>query len=192
MIIRERYLSKIRPFYDKDLIKVITGIRRCGKSVILTQIIDELKKNGISDKNIVYINFESKEYSNLKNDDDLYFYIKEKLNPNEKMYLFFDEIQNIDKWEKAVNSFKADYKENVSIFITGSNSDLLSGELATYLAGRYVSFKVYPFTFQEVCELKGLENKDKYELERDFDDYVKWGDYRKDLCLIPKSKFGLI
>lgn len=79
MIIRERYLSKIRPFYDKDLIKVITGIRRCGKSVILTQIIDELKKNGISDKNIVYINFESKEYSNLKNDDDLYFYIKEKI-----------------------------------------------------------------------------------------------------------------
>ena len=120
------------------------------------------------------------------------FILKKKLNPNEKMYLFFDEIQNIDKWEKAVNSFKADYKENVSIFITGSNSDLLSGELATYLAGRYVSFKVYPFTFQEVCELKGLENKDKYELERDFDDYVKWGEYRKDLCLIPKSKFGLI
>ena len=173
MIIREKYLSKIRSFYDKDLIKVITGIRRCGKSVILTQIIDELKRNGIDKKNIIYLNFESKQYSDIKNDDNLYIYVKEKIKG--KTYLFFDEIQNIENWEKAVNSFKADYKDNVSIFITGSNSDLLSGELATHLAGRYVSFKIYPFTFQEVCELKGLKNKDKYDLERDFDDYVKWG-----------------
>jgi len=175
MIIREKYLSKIRPFYNQDLIKVITGIRRCGKSVILTQIIDELKKDGVKDKQIIYMNFESKEYSNIKNDDDLYDYIKEKMVEDIKYYLFFDEIQNIERWEKAVNSFKADLKEMVSIFITGSNSDLLSGELATHLAGRYVSFKIYPFTFKEVCDLKGIENKDKYELEKDFDDYVKWG-----------------
>lgn len=175
MIIREKYLSKIRPFYDQDLIKVITGIRRCGKSVILNQIMDELLKNGIKKQQMIYINFESKEYSNIKNDDDLYFYVKEKMSGDFKYYLFFDEIQNIDKWEKTVNSFKADLKDNVSIFITGSNNDLLSGELATHLAGRYVSFEIFPFTFNEVCMLKGIENKDKYELERDFDEYIKWG-----------------
>ena len=175
MIIREKYLSKIRPFYNVDLIKVITGIRRCGKSVILTQIMDELKDNGIKEEQIIYINFELKNYSNIKNDDDLYVYIKEKINKDIKYYLFFDEIQNVLYWEKAINSFKAEYKDKVSIFITGSNSDLLSGELATHLAGRYVSFKVFPFTFKEVCELKGKKNKDIYELEKDFNEYIKWG-----------------
>lgn len=175
MIIRESYLSKIRPFYDVDLIKVITGIRRSGKSVILTQIIDEIKKNGIDDEHIIYINFESKEYSFIKNDDDLYNYIKEKMKDKKKYYLFFDEIQNIEKWELAINSFKSDYKEKISIFITGSNSDLLSGELATHIAGRYVSFKVLPFSFKEVCILKGNSNKSKYELEEDFEDYMNWG-----------------
>ena len=175
MIIREKYLSKIRPFYDIDLIKVITGIRRCGKSVILEQIMDELKKDGVKEKQIIYINFESKENSFIKNDDDLYIYVKEKMVTKDKYYLFFDEIQNVDKWEKTINSFKADLKDSVSIFITGSNSDLLSGELATHLAGRYVSFKIFPFTFKEVCELKHIENKDKYDLDRDFEEYVKWG-----------------
>lgn len=175
MIIREKYLDKIRPFYNVDLIKVITGIRRCGKSVILEQIMNELKDDGIKESQIIYINFESKENSFIKNDDDLYLYVKEKLINNDKYFLFFDEIQNVDKWEKTINSFKADLKEKVSIFITGSNSDLLSGELATHLAGRYVSFKIYPFTFKEVCELKNIDNKDKYDLERDFEEYVKWG-----------------
>lgn len=175
MIIRDNYLSKIRPFYDVDLIKVITGIRRSGKSVILTQIIDEIKENGIDDKYIIYINFESKEYSFIKNDDDLYKYIKEKMTNNKKYYLFFDEIQNVEKWELAINSFKADYKEKVSIFITGSNSDLLSSELATHIAGRYVSFKILPFSFKEVCILKECEKKNKYELEEVFEDYMRWG-----------------
>ena len=175
MIIREKYLSKIRPFYDQDLIKVIMGIRRCGKSTILTQIIDEIKNNGVSDDQIIYLNFESKRYSNIKNDDDLYIYIKEKINKKVKYYLFFDEIQLIEKWERAVNSFKSDFKDKVSIFITGSNSDLLSGELATHLAGRYVSFTIYPFAFSEVCLLKGIIDKDKYELDKDFSDYVIWG-----------------
>ena len=174
MIIRENYLSKIRPFYDVDLIKVITGIRRCGKSVILTQIIDEIKKNNNS-KNIIYINFESKEYSFIKNDDDLYSYIKKNIKKNIKNYLFFDEIQNVERWEIAINSFKTDYKENVSIFITGSNSDLLSGELATHIAGRYVSFRILPFSFEEVCILKNCKNKNKYELEEIFNDYLNWG-----------------
>ena len=175
MIIREKYLSKIRPFYNVDLIKVITGIRRCGKSVILTQIMDELKATGIKEEQIIYINFELKKYSNIKNDDDLYLYIKEMLNKDIKYYLIFDDIQNILYWEKTINSFKAEYKDKVSIFITGSNSDLLSGELATHLAGRYVSFRIFPFTFKEVCKLKGKEDKGIFELEKDFYDYIKWG-----------------
>lgn len=175
MIIREKYLSKIRPFYDQDLIKVITGIRRCGKSVILTQIIDELKEKGIKEKNIIYINFEYKEYSGIKNDDDLYNYIKKKLTTKDKYYIFLDEIGRIEKWELAVNSFKAELGEKISIFITGSNSDLLSGELATHIAGRYVSFKIYPFTFKEVCKLKNINTKNKFELKEDFEDYLIWG-----------------
>ena len=171
MIVREKYLSKIRPFYDQDLIKVITGIRRCGKSVILTQIIDELKGKGINESQIIYINFENEDYAFIKNDIDLHNYIKEKIINEKKYYLFFDEIQNVEYWEKAINSFKA--SKNVSIFITGSNSDLLSGELATHIAGRYVSFKAYPFTFKEVCELKKL--KDNSEIEEAFNEYIKWG-----------------
>lgn len=175
MIIREKYLSKIRPFYDVDIIKVITGIRRCGKSIILMQIMDELKNKGIDEEQIIYINFEFEDYYFIKNDLDLHNYIKDKIVNDKKYYLFFDEIQNVENWEKAVNSFKAKCKDNVSIFITGSNSDLLSGELATHLAGRYVSFKVYPFTFKEVCELKNIKGKNKYELENDFNEYIKWG-----------------
>ena len=171
MIIREKYLSKIRPFYEQDLIKVITGIRRCGKSVILLQIIDELKQKGIKDSQIIYINFEFEDYSFIENDKDLHNYIKEQIVNKEKYYLFFDEIQNVKNWEKAVNSFKA--SKNVSIFITGSNSDLLSGELATHLAGRYVSFSVYPFTFKEVCNFKNLTNTN--EIENAFSDYIYWG-----------------
>ena len=175
MIIRENYLSKIRPFYDVDLIKVITGIRRSGKSVILTQIIDEIKNNKTNNNHIIYINFESKEYSFIKNDNDLYNYIKGQIKDSKKYYLFFDEIQNVEKWELAINSFKSDYKENVSIFITGSNSDLLSGELATHIAGRYVSFNVFPFSFEEVCVLKDIKSKSKYELDMIFEDYMIWG-----------------
>ena len=171
MIIREKYLSKIRPFYDQDLIKVIMGIRRCGKSVTLMQIIDELKEKGIQESQIIYINFEYEDYAFIKTDTDLHEFITEKIVNKEKYYLFFDEIQNVKGWEKAINSFKA--SKNVSIFITGSNSDLLSGELATHLAGRYVSFKIYPFTFKEVCQLKNIT--DKNDLEEAFNDYITWG-----------------
>lgn len=175
MIKREKYLKKIRPFYDQDLIKVITGIRRCGKSVILMQIMEELKEKGIESEQIIYINFEFFDYADLTDARALNDYVENKLKNDKKYYLFFDEIQNVDKWEKAINSLKAKYSDGVSIFITGSNSDLLSGELATHIAGRYVSFKVYPFTFREVCCLKGIVDKDKYELKREFDDYVIWG-----------------
>lgn len=175
MIKREKYLKNIRPFYEQDLIKVIMGIRRSGKSVILTQIIDELKENGIKDDQIIYVNFEFADYIDITDAKELNDFIEKKLVNKNKYYIFFDEIQNVNNWEKAVNSLKSKYKENVSIFITGSNSDLLSGELATHIAGRYVSFKVYPFTFDEVCELKDIKNKDKYQLEKQFDDYIIWG-----------------
>ena len=144
MIIREKYLSKIRPFYDQDLIKVIMGVRRCGKSVILLQIINELKEKGIPDSQIIYINFEYEDYAFIKNDIDLHNYIKEKIVNENKYYLFFDEIQNVEHWEKAINSFKA--SKNVSISssycIHRTNSCVLSESLYIHLHLRkYVNLK---------------------------------------------------
>ncbi len=171
MIKREKYLLKIREFYDADLIKVITGIRRCGKSVLLKQIIDEIKLMRVDDNHIIYINFEDVEYSFIKDYKDLNKYVKNKITDNKKYYLFFDEIQMVDEWEKVINSFKATL--NVSLFITGSNSKLLSGELATLLSGRYVSFRISPFSFSEVVELKNLT--DKNDISEEFNEYLFWG-----------------
>lgn len=171
MIIREKYLKKIRPFYNQDLIKVITGIRRCGKSILLMQIIDEIKDEGINDDHIIYINFEIFENLQYTNPESLNNYIKSLIKDKNKYYLFFDEIGRVKDWELVINSFKVTL--NASIFITGSNSDLLSGELATHIAGRYASFKVFPFTFKEIIDLKKIENK--YEYEEILFDYMKWG-----------------
>lgn len=174
MVIRENYLKKIRPFYNQDLIKVITGIRRCGKSVILRQIINEIIESGVKSENIIYMNFELSDYSEIKTSKELDKYIKDKIINADKYYLFFDEIQYVKEWERTVNSYKANYGDKISIFVTGSNSDLLSGELATLLSGRYVSFKIKPFSFAEVCKFKNYEF-DKYKLEEQFNNYVKWG-----------------
>jgi len=171
MVIRERYLKIIRPFYDQELIKVLIGIRRSGKSVILTQIIDELKNKGIDDNHIIYINFEDFDYEEYTDPKKLNNYVKKRITDENKYYIFFDEIQNVSLWEKVVNSLRA--TKNTSIFITGSNSDLLSSDLATHIAGRYVSFKITPFTFSEVCEL--LNITDKNEIENEFNNYIKWG-----------------
>ena len=171
MIIRERYLKQIRPFYNQELIKVLIGIRRSGKSVILTQIIDELTKQAIDEEHIIYMNFEDFDYEDYANPKKLHNYVKEKIKDDKKYYIFFDEIQNVNSWEKVVNSLRA--TKNTSIFITGSNSDLLSSDLATHIAGRYVSFKITPFTFREVCEL--LYITDKKDIENIFNDYLKWG-----------------
>ena len=172
MLKREKYLEKVRDFYDSDLIKVFTGIRRCGKSVLLKQIIEEIKNGKVDEEHIIYLNFEDINVSNvIKDSVDLNKYIEAKVVDNKKYYLFFDEIQLVKDWEKAINSFKA--TKNVSIFITGSNSKLLSGELATLLTGRYVTFRVAPFSFSEVVELKKLNTKD--EFEEAFNDYLIWG-----------------
>lgn len=149
MVIRTQYLERLRPFYDSELVKVITGIRRCGKSTILRQVIAEIKENGIEDSHIVYINFEDYKYHKLTDADAFYEYVEQKIVDEGKYYLFFDEIQNVNNFELVVNSFRATH--NVSIFITGSNSKLLSGELATHLSGRTVSLRVLPFNFMEFC-----------------------------------------
>ena len=171
MIIRERYLREIRPFYKQELIKVLIGIRRSGKSVILTQIMNELQADGIDEKHIIYINFEDFDFDEYTDPKKLHNYVKNKNIDKKKYYIFFDEIQNVNTWEKVVNSLRT--TKNTSIFITGSNSDLLSSDLATHIAGRYVSFKITPFTFKEVCEL--LNIVDKKDVEEEFSDYVKWG-----------------
>lgn len=170
MLKRELYLSKIRGFYDSDLIKILVGIRRCGKSVILTQIIEELKEKGITDNHIIYINFEYIEYEELRDYKKLNSYIKEQIKDENLYYIFLDEIQNVDNFEKVINSLRASLK-NVSIFITGSNSKLLSDELSTVLSGRYIAFNINPLNYKEYIELTGKVPKD----DNTFWDFVKWG-----------------
>lgn len=171
MIIRENYLRRIRDFYHMDLIKVITGIRRCGKSVLLMQIIDELLEQGVEKEQILYLNFEDYDFSFLKTGKDLHDYVKERLQNEKKYYLFFDEIQIIPEFERVINSLRMKY--GASIFITGSNGKLLSGELATYLSGRYVSFSIQPFSFREACEFQGLSTEQV--TEEHLQDYMVWG-----------------
>ena len=156
MITREKYIAKIRPFYESDLIKIITGIRRCGKSVVLEQVKSELESQG---KKIIYLNFEKRAvYDNLYNDKTLLDYIQQKINesPNEKWYVFLDEIQTVENWNLACKSLRL---ENISLFITGSNSKLLSREFTKELSGRYVSFLIKPFVYKEIAEYAKELNK---------------------------------
>jgi hypothetical protein len=152
MIKRETYMSRIRPFIGNDLIKVLTGIRRSGKSVMLELIKDELITTGVPSSQFISINFENMSNSHLCNAEVLHQEIlRQAENIQGKVYLFFDEIQEVQSWEKCINSFRVEF--DCDIYITGSNAKLLSGELATYLAGRYVEFVIYPFSFAEFTEL---------------------------------------
>lgn len=169
MVIRENILKKIRPFYNNELIKVLIGLRRSGKSVILQQIMDELIENGVPASQIIYMNFEDFQYSFITNAEQLYQYICDKRKSEKKYYMFFDEIQMVNGFERVINSFRATW--DVSIFITGSNGKMLSGELATLLSGRYVSFRVAPFSFVEYCEIKQIFNP----LDEDLIEYMNWG-----------------
>lgn len=169
MIRRELYMAKIRPFMDQNIIKVLTGIRRCGKSVMLELIKDELKEKGKADSSMLSVNFESKAVDYVKSADDTYNYIKKFAEDcKSKVYLFLDEVQELKGWENLVNSCMIDF--DCDIYITGSNAKLLSGELATYLAGRYVEFKIYPFSFKETCMM--LPDKNEAEV---FQIYVRRG-----------------
>ena len=152
MIKREMYMSRIRPFIGTELIKVMTGIRRCGKSVMLELIKQELTESGITPDHFISINFEDMNYSHLQTAKALHDEITQKAaDIDGKVYLFFDEIQEVQDWEKCINSFRVSL--NCDIYITGSNAKLLSGELATYLGGRYVKFVIYPFSYAEFMEL---------------------------------------
>ena len=157
MIKREIYMQRIRPFMNTDLIKVFTGIRRAGKSVMLELVKNELKESGISEENFLCINFEQFSNSQFLDVESLYKKITDfQKNTKGKIYLFFDEIQEVPGWEKCINSCRIDF--DCDIYITGSNAKLLSGELATYLAGRYVEFVIYPFSFAEFFEMNRLKN----------------------------------
>lgn len=157
MISREIYMKRIRPFINTELIKVFTGIRRSGKSVMLELVKNGLRKSGVSDKNFLCINFEQFSNSELLDANILHKRIVEfQKSADGKIYLFFDEIQEVDGWEKCINSCRVDF--DCDIYITGSNAKLLSGELATYLAGRYVEFVIYPFSFAEFLEMNRQKN----------------------------------
>lgn len=173
MIKRNLYLDKIIPFINKDLIKIIIGVRRSGKTVLLRQIENYIMNNNNVGDMIISINFESYENRYLRNPEKLYEQIiNDTKNVQGKVYLFFDEIQEVEDWQRLVNSFRVDL--NCDIYLTGSNSNLLSGELATYIAGRYVHFNVYPFTFKEAKELSQNNNSKLSDREL-FLDYLQFG-----------------
>lgn len=169
MIIRENYLKKMIDAKDTEFIKVITGVRRSGKSTLLLMFKDYLINNGIKEDNIIYINFESAEFDDIKDYKDLYKYIKEKIKKG-RVYLLLDEIQNVKSWEKAINSFKVDF--DIDIYITGSNAYLLSSELSTLLSGRYIEIKMYPLSFKEFLK---FNNYDNTNLDDKFNEYLKYG-----------------
>lgn len=170
MLKREQYLNQLIESKDLNLIKVITGVRRSGKSTLLLQYKDYLLSQDIEEKNIIYMNFESAEWYSIKNYEDLYNYIKEHIS-NGKNYILLDEVQNVQMWEKAVNSLLVDI--DCDIYITGSNAYLLSSELTTLLAGRVLTIKIYPFSFKEFLEEYPFKNdEDKYDK---FDKYLKFG-----------------
>ena len=149
---RELYLQQLKAFQDTEMIKVITGIRRCGKSSLMKLMADELRRSGKADKQIIEINFESMRFSEMTV-KEFYDYIADRIVPEKRMYFFFDEVQRIVGWENAVNSFRVDF--DCDIYITGSNAHLLSSELSTYLAGRYVEIKVLPLSFREFLDFHG-------------------------------------
>ena len=187
---RDLYLNKIIAFQDTEPVKVLTGIRRCGKSSLLKLMAAHLKDAGITDEQIVEMNFESHEFRTMTA-DDFYSYVKQRVMPGKRMYLFFDEVQRVPDWEGAVNSFRVDF--DCDIYITGSNAYLLSSEYSTYLSGRCVEIKVLPLSFREFLEFHGFairetqsalggmrkqvldQNGERYELREVFDAYMRFG-----------------
>lgn len=170
---RETYLEQIRPYYNSDIIKVITGVRRAGKSILLDTIKDELIESGVHGDHIIYLNLEDMDYDYIADASDLNKEIKSRIIHEGKYYIFLDEIQHVENFEKALASFRATL--DVSLFVTGSNSTLLSGELSTLLTGRTVEFEILPFSFYEMKQYYELNRMDWSEDL--FSDYLKWGGF---------------
>ena len=173
MIFRENYVKKIMAFTDTPFVKVLTGVRRCGKSTIMQMIMDELRKKGISEERIVSYRFDSMEYEGMTA-KQLYEMLKTKLSDTEKTYLFLDEVQEINSWEKTVNSINTDF--NVDIYVTGSNSRMMSSEISTYLTGRYVSFRIFTLSFEEYLTFKEQYGKVE-DIHKELINYIKYGGF---------------
>lgn len=170
MINRELYINKLLAYKDTEFIKVITGIRRCGKSSLLKLFMEKILEDN-KKSNVIYMNFESFEFDDIKNYKDMYNKIKERINKKEKNYILLDEVQRVEEWEKAVNALTVDF--NSDIYITGSNAYLLSSELSTFLSGRYIEIKVLPLSFKEFLDFTELE--DNITIEDKFIEYLKFG-----------------
>jgi predicted AAA+ superfamily ATPase len=167
---RQNYLNTLIEFLDKEIIKVIMGVRRCGKSTLLKLFTEELIKRKIPNENIIHINFESMKYRDITDYNFFYDYVVKHISGNGKIYILIDEPQNVIGWEKAVNSFKVDF--NCDIYITGSNARLLSSELSTLISGRYVEIELYPLSYKEYLDFHGKEKSGKT-----FQDYLKFGGF---------------
>ena len=173
MIFRENYVKNIMAFTDTPFVKVLTGVRRCGKSTIMQMIMNELRKKGISDERIVSYRFDSMEYEDMTA-KQLYEMIKSKLSDTERTYLFLDEVQEISSWEKAVNSINTDF--DVDIYVTGSNSRMMSSELSTYLTGRYVTFRIFTLSFEEYLIFKKQYGEIE-DIHKELVNYIKYGGF---------------
>jgi len=176
---REKYMKKLRPFYTSDIIKVITGIRRCGKSFILKGIINELLNAGVLDSQIIYIPLDKRGFKNIKTADQLEEVIESLLGDKEQYFIFIDEIQNVSGFESVVHAYA---EEGYSIFLTGSNSYLLSGEISTKLTGRYLNFETYPLDYAEYIEMKKFFKKSiNADMDLEFEEYILNGGFPKTL-----------
>ena len=173
MIFRPMYVERIMKYVDAPFVKILTGVRRCGKSTILKMIIKELKKRGIPEERILSYRFDSMEYEDMTA-KEMFAEIKGKLSPDEKTYVFLDEVQEIAHWEKTVNSLASDY--NVDIYVTGSNSRMMSSEIATYLTGRYIAFRIYTLSFSEYIDFK-KEYKTVTDTKSELAEYIRLGGF---------------
>ena len=173
MIFRENYVKNIMAFTDTPFVKVLTGVRRCGKSTIMQMIIDELRKRGVSEARIVSYRFDSMEYEGMTA-KQLYEMIKTKLSDTEKTYIFLDEVKEISSWEKAINSINTDF--NVDIYVTGSNSRMMSSEISTYLTGRYVTFRIFTLSFEEYLTFK-KQYGEVEDIHKELVNYIKYGGF---------------
>ena len=174
MIYRPIYVDKIMTYVNAPFIKILTGIRRCGKSTILKMLIDEMKKKGIRENQILHYSFDSLEYEDIKTAKALFSHLKQHLSSEGKTYLFLDEIQEVKSWEKVVNSLMTDY--DVDIYVTGSNSRMMSSEISTYLTGRYIAFRIYPLSFSEYMIFR-KEYAEVLDLHAELANYVRLGGF---------------